>query len=142
MMLGRPVLPTLFKLTFPVIAVVVAQTFVAAPWGFRHVRVHDLKHTFGRRLRARRFIRGPTGPARSQEWTHHDTLLAGGAREPDRRCGEGLCAAVPQNSRIGSVAEESARWLTLSSHSNGVLSDTQVTCPFGHTGNTVFRRHG
>jgi integrase len=24
----------------------------AAPWGFRHVRVHDLKHTFGRRLRA------------------------------------------------------------------------------------------
>jgi integrase len=23
-----------------------------APWGFRHVRVHDLKHTFGRRLRA------------------------------------------------------------------------------------------
>ena len=24
----------------------------AAPWGFAHVRVHDLKHTFGRRLRA------------------------------------------------------------------------------------------
>ena len=24
----------------------------AAPWGFEHVRVHDLKHTFGRRLRA------------------------------------------------------------------------------------------
>ncbi len=23
-----------------------------APWGFRNVRVHDLKHTFGRRLRA------------------------------------------------------------------------------------------
>lgn len=23
-----------------------------APWGFEHVRVHDLKHTFGRRLRA------------------------------------------------------------------------------------------
>lgn len=23
-----------------------------APWGFAHVRVHDLKHTFGRRLRA------------------------------------------------------------------------------------------
>ena len=23
-----------------------------APWGFTHVRVHDLKHTFGRRLRA------------------------------------------------------------------------------------------
>lgn len=23
-----------------------------APWGFQHVRVHDLKHTFGRRLRA------------------------------------------------------------------------------------------
>ena len=29
MMLGGPVLPTLFKLTLPVIAVVVAQTFVA-----------------------------------------------------------------------------------------------------------------
>lgn len=25
-----------------------------APWGFKHVRVHDLKHTFGRRLRAAR----------------------------------------------------------------------------------------
>ena len=24
----------------------------ACPWGFAHVRVHDLKHTFGRRLRA------------------------------------------------------------------------------------------
>ncbi len=24
----------------------------SAPWGFEHVRVHDLKHTFGRRLRA------------------------------------------------------------------------------------------
>lgn len=24
----------------------------AAPWGFANVRVHDLKHTFGRRLRA------------------------------------------------------------------------------------------
>lgn len=23
-----------------------------APWGFRHLRVHDLRHTFGRRLRA------------------------------------------------------------------------------------------
>ncbi len=23
-----------------------------APFGFRHIRVHDLKHTFGRRLRA------------------------------------------------------------------------------------------
>ena len=23
-----------------------------APWGFEHVRIHDLKHTFGRRLRA------------------------------------------------------------------------------------------
>jgi integrase len=23
-----------------------------APWGFAHVRIHDLKHTFGRRLRA------------------------------------------------------------------------------------------
>lgn len=23
-----------------------------APWGFENVRVHDLKHTFGRRLRA------------------------------------------------------------------------------------------
>ncbi|HXQ21990.1 MAG TPA: tyrosine-type recombinase/integrase [Candidatus Acidoferrales bacterium] len=29
-----------------------AETKEAAPWGFRHVRVHDLKHTFGRRLRA------------------------------------------------------------------------------------------
>ena len=25
-----------------------------APWGFEHVRIHDLKHTFGRRLRAAR----------------------------------------------------------------------------------------
>ena len=24
------------------------------PWGFEHIRVHDLKHTFGRRLRAAR----------------------------------------------------------------------------------------
>ncbi len=24
----------------------------AAPWGFEHLRIHDLKHTFGRRLRA------------------------------------------------------------------------------------------
>ena len=29
-----------------------ADTKEKAPWGFRHVRVHDLKHTFGRRLRA------------------------------------------------------------------------------------------
>jgi integrase len=28
------------------------ETKQAAPWGFRHARVHDLKHTFGRRLRA------------------------------------------------------------------------------------------
>lgn len=28
------------------------QTDKPVPWGFRHVRVHDLKHTFGRRLRA------------------------------------------------------------------------------------------
>ncbi len=28
------------------------QTKQPAPWGFRNVRVHDLKHTFGRRLRA------------------------------------------------------------------------------------------
>jgi len=25
-----------------------------APWGFAHLRIHDLKHTFGRRLRAAR----------------------------------------------------------------------------------------
>lgn len=24
------------------------------PWGFEHVRIHDLKHTFGRRLRSAR----------------------------------------------------------------------------------------
>jgi len=24
----------------------------SAPWGFEHIRVHDLRHTFGRRLRA------------------------------------------------------------------------------------------
>lgn len=24
----------------------------SAPWGFRHLRVHDLRHTFGRRLRS------------------------------------------------------------------------------------------
>jgi integrase len=29
-----------------------AETKTPAPWGFRNVRVHDLKHTFGRRLRA------------------------------------------------------------------------------------------
>jgi integrase len=29
-----------------------ADTKEQAPWGLRHVRVHDLKHTFGRRLRA------------------------------------------------------------------------------------------
>lgn len=29
-----------------------AQTGQAAPTGFRRIRVHDLKHTFGRRLRA------------------------------------------------------------------------------------------
>ena len=29
-----------------------AETKRPAPWGFRNVRVHDLKHTFGRRLRA------------------------------------------------------------------------------------------
>ena len=29
-----------------------AETGTAAPEGFRKVRVHDLKHTFGRRLRA------------------------------------------------------------------------------------------
>ncbi len=29
-----------------------AELGVACPWGFAHVRVHDLKHTFGRRLRA------------------------------------------------------------------------------------------
>ena len=28
------------------------ETKQPAPWGFRRVRVHDLKHTFGRRLRA------------------------------------------------------------------------------------------
>jgi integrase len=29
-----------------------ANTETQSPFGFRHVRVHDLKHTFGRRLRA------------------------------------------------------------------------------------------
>ena len=29
-----------------------AEAKQPAPWGFRNVRVHDLKHTFGRRLRA------------------------------------------------------------------------------------------
>jgi integrase len=66
------------------------ETNQPAPWGFRHVRVHDLKHTFGRRLRRGRFLRGPAGPARSQERTHHDALLTGGAREPDRGGGEGM----------------------------------------------------
>ena len=28
------------------------DTGTPAPFGFRHIRVHDLKHTFGRRLRA------------------------------------------------------------------------------------------
>jgi hypothetical protein len=61
--------------------------------------------------RCGRFIRGPTRPARSPEWTHHNALLAGGAREPDHCSGKSLFAAVPQNSRIGSFAEECARWL-------------------------------
>ena len=31
-------------------------------WGFEHLRIHDLKHTFGRRLRAARV---PAAPCRA-----------------------------------------------------------------------------
>lgn len=50
-----------------------------APEGFRNVRVHDLKHTHlwpppqGRW----RELRGPPGPARTSQWSHHDALLSG-----------------------------------------------------------------
>jgi hypothetical protein len=42
----------------------------ASPAGFRHIRVHDLKHTFGRKLRAAGggcVARGSSGLARASQ---------------------------------------------------------------------------
>jgi integrase len=71
------------------------------PEGFRRVRVHDLKHTFGRSPASRRrVVRRSPGPARTPERPYHDALLASRAEQPDRGGGEGLRRRkVPQSSR-------------------------------------------
>lgn len=51
-----------------------------APWGFQHVRIHDLKHTFCRRLRAAGIgEENAQGITRPQKRGHHDSLLDGRA---------------------------------------------------------------
>jgi hypothetical protein len=64
------------------------------PWAFRNVRVHDLKHTFGRRLRA-----AGVGLAWASQWSHRDALLSGRTHELDRSFRKGVRRRVPQNSR-------------------------------------------
>ena len=60
----------------------------SAPWGFEHVRVHDLKHTFGRRLRAagvsketRMVLLGHTN---GDITTHYSAAELGGDNHPVR----------------------------------------------------------
>ena len=67
--------------------------------GFRRVRVHDLKHTFGRRLRAAGVSFEDRQDLLGQERSHHDSLLASGAREFDSGCGSTVHNRVPQKSR-------------------------------------------
>jgi len=55
---------------------------------FRHVRVHDLKRTFGRRVRAAGV--SFEGPARAPKLPDHDALLASRVEQLDRGGGEGL----------------------------------------------------
>ncbi|HEY2463310.1 MAG TPA: tyrosine-type recombinase/integrase [Steroidobacteraceae bacterium] len=63
----------------------------SAPQGFRRVRVHDLKHTFGRRLRAgRRELRGSAGFVGTQKRANHHALLSCGTLEFDRGRREGV----------------------------------------------------
>ena len=72
----------------------------SAPAGFRNIRVHDLKHTFGpQAARGGCVVRGSSGLARASQWSHHDALLPGGTHEPDRGRGEGVRYRVPQKSR-------------------------------------------
>ena len=70
------------------------------PQGFRNVRVHDLKHTFGQRLRAagvsfedRQDLLG------HRQWSHHDALLQSRTDQLDRGRRQGLRHRVPQKSR-------------------------------------------
>jgi integrase len=77
------------------------RTGEPAPDGFRRVRVHDLKHTFGRRLRAA----GVSFEDR-HERADHDALLGGRACKPDCRGGEGLRRQLPQIPRSHVVAAE------------------------------------
>ena len=59
--------------------------------GLPQVRVHDLKHTFGRRLTGgRRELRGPPGPAGASLGPDHDPLLRCRARTADRGGGAGV----------------------------------------------------
>src|SRR5262249_25384557 len=53
-----------------------------------------------------RLLRGSSGSARTQERTHHNTLLTGGALEADRGIGEGLRLRVPQKPRNDLAAEK------------------------------------
>ncbi len=74
----------------------------ACPDGFRAVRVHDLKHTYGHRLRVagvgfedRKLLLGH----KYGHVTTHYSLLGAGDRSVDRGIGKGLCAAVTRKSR-------------------------------------------
>ncbi len=87
-----------------------------APVGFRSIRVHDLKHTFGRRLRAAGVLFEDRQDLLGHRSAHYDALLPGGTLELDRGGGQGMRHRVPQKSRNhvvaaqdGVVAEELTR---------------------------------
>jgi hypothetical protein len=78
--------------------------------GLPHVRVHDLKHTFGRRLRAagvsfdgrQDLLRAPLRP-------HYYALLGRGVGEPDRSSELGVRGGCPQNAHTRHLEKTSAR---------------------------------
>jgi integrase len=80
-----------------------------APEGFRRVRVHDLKHTFGRRLRAA----GVSFEDRQDLLGHKSgritTLLPIRTGESHRGSGQDLRDRVPQNSRNHMASPEVER---------------------------------
>jgi hypothetical protein len=78
-----------------------------APMGFRRVRVHDMKHSFGRRLRAAGVsYRGSAGFAGAQEWEDHHPRFQRRAGEPDRGCGKCVSRRVPQSPAGHLITEE------------------------------------
>ena len=59
--------------------------------GLPGVRVHDLKHTYGRRLRSGgSALRGQAGPSRPQVWKDHYALFCSRVAKFDRGFGAGL----------------------------------------------------